>query len=380
MVQALAALPVLTTGTAVVPRGRRGGAAAVLVAVVLLHALVLAAWPSISDVAVRPGAAPTAVMQVRLAGTAGPAPGAAPQPQAAATPAADTDRPRAATATPAAGRAAAPARRVNTAAASPVAADVAAPPIATAATAATAAAPAADPSDADASTPPTAALDPAALALPTYRTQLPPPFTLAYQVHRPGPQRRSGPVELSWQPQADRYTLSLGSALLGSTSSGKLDDHGLAPERQADTRRTREVRAVNFQRDAGRITYSGPQVEHALLPGAQDRLSWLVQLAGILTADATLRAPGSTVRLFVTGPRGDAAVWTFTVIGPDTVDLPGSAPVPALRLLREPEGPHDTRVELWADPARHHLPVRMRLQARSAADGTEFLLAPRPTP
>ena len=29
-----------------------------------------------------------------------------------------------------------------------------------------------------------------------------------------------------------------------------------------------------------------------------------------------------------------------------------------VHLLREPRHPYDTRVEVWLDPARHHLPVR----------------------
>ena len=78
----------------------------------------------------------------------------------------------------------------------------------------------------------------------------------------------------------------------------------------------REQRAVNFQHEAGRITFSGPQLQLPLLPGAQDRLSWMLQLPAVLEAEPALRVPGSEVLIFVAGTRGDGQVWTFTRAGP----------------------------------------------------------------
>jgi len=78
----------------------------------------------------------------------------------------------------------------------------------------------------------------------------------------------------------------------------------VAPLRHAELRRAREQRAVNFQREAATITFSGPQVAYALPPGAQDRLSWMIQLPAILEADAALTRAGAVVTLFVAGTRG----------------------------------------------------------------------------
>ena len=89
----------------------------------------------------------------------------------------------------------------------------------------------------------------------------------------------------------------------------------MAPVRLVDRRRARELRAANFQRDVQRITFSGPQLDYPLSPGAQDRLSWMIQLPAIQPADPALSTTDARVTLFVVGTRGDAEVWHFEVRG-----------------------------------------------------------------
>jgi len=196
--------------------------------------------------------------------------------------------------------------------------------------------------------------------LPVYATRLPGPVQLAYQLQRG---ERQGHAWLRWQPETGAYRLQLetewtGQPAQGSSSHGLLDADGVAPVRHAELRKAREVRAANFQREAGRITFSGPSAVHALVPGAQDRLSWLIQLPAIVEADTALARPGQRVVLLVVGTRGDAEPWQFEVEGREALQLP-AGPVPdALRLKREPTRPYDSRVEVWLDPARAHLPVR----------------------
>ena len=117
---------------------------------------------------------------------------------------------------------------------------------------------------------------PGGTPLPAYAAHLPPPMTLHYSVRQGG---ATSQALLRWQPAGDRYRLTLersGQAALGSDSQGRLGAAGLAPERYVESRRGREQRAVNFQHEAGRITFSGPQLQYPLLPGAQDRLSWIM--------------------------------------------------------------------------------------------------------
>jgi hypothetical protein len=210
------------------------------------------------------------------------------------------------------------------------------------------------------SAPEPAAISPPALPdtepLPVYATAAPPSRRLHYRIER-GPQH--GEAVLEWAQQDGRYTLQLtaelaGRAVLGSISRGAFDHAGLAPERFVETRRQRELRAANFDRDEGRIAFSGPVHQHPLAGGAQDRLSWIVQLAAVLEAD-----PARTeVRLSVTGARGDSSVWHFVRVAPDEPGDTGRS----LHFRREARAAHDTHVDIWLDPDTHHLPVRLALR------------------
>jgi hypothetical protein len=211
--------------------------------------------------------------------------------------------------------------------------------------------------------PASAPAEPAAL----YRTLLPPRATLDYELRRG---RLAGSGTLVWRPRGERYELQLDGSVIGlrvltQASQGGLDPSGLVPERFTDQRARRPMQAANFRRESGRITFSGPSHELPLWPGVQDRLSWMLQLAAIVAADPARWTSGERIVLQVVGARGDAAAWTFEVLGEQVLDTP-AGPLPALHLRRVPRGAYDTGAEVWLDPARHHLPVRATL--RSGAD------------
>lgn len=193
---------------------------------------------------------------------------------------------------------------------------------------------------------------------PRYATRLPGSAVLAYRVQR-GP--LVGQARLQWQAEGDRYALrfeaqALGRPLIEQHSEGLLSGQGLVPERFTDRRRGRAPQTALFDREAGRIRFSGRPLELPAWPGALDRLGWVVQLAGIYAAAAE---PPVEVRLFVVGARGGAGPWVFRLEGRETVDTP-QGPVQALHLRREPEVGADQRVEAWLDPQRGHWPVRLR--------------------
>ena len=200
-------------------------------------------------------------------------------------------------------------------------------------------------------------------APPLYPTQLPPAVVLSYALDRGG---AAGSAELRWQPGDDGYTLTLSGGRSAGwafelASRGTVDAAGVAPDRFTDRRRRSGVLAVNFQRDSGRISFSRPALEWPLPEGAQDRLSWMLQLPAVVAADPARFAAGAQVQLFVVGARGDAETWVFEVLGSAPLELPAGRVDAALQLRREPRRPHDQRVEVWLDPARHHLPVQMRM-------------------
>lgn len=342
-------------GCPVTPRVPWRALGGVAVVVAALHGLVLVGWP----VPPRPPveAAATPPMSVRQLPAAAPA-----------RPARPPEEPQAAQPHPPARAAPAPARS----------AAVSTPPRGTGPAALAGAAPPAGP--APAGIPADPALDPAppvavsaapAVAPPRYPTQPPPSFEWTYQVQRGG---ASGRAVLRWAREGDTFDAAMtaevaGSAVLDWTSRGRFDAHGLAPDRFAVRRQGREMHAANFQRDKGLITYAGPSDAWPLPDGAQDRLSWMIQLAAIVDADPQRQAPGAETVIFVTGARGDAAAWTFVVAGPQAVDLP-TGTVTALRVTRRPGGPRPVQAEVWLDPHRQHLPVQAVL---TAADGGEPL-------
>lgn len=205
-------------------------------------------------------------------------------------------------------------------------------------------------------------------APPLYTTRLPPSVTLRYELQRG---RLSGSGELRWELDGDRYALHLDGSVFGlpvlvQNSAGRIDAAGLAPQRFTDQRARRATQAANFQREAGKVSFSGASHEVPLRDGVQDRLSWMVQLAAIVAADPARRAPGATTVLQVIGARGDAGLWAFRCLGETRVET-RSGPVDALHCVREPRGSHDTAVEVWLDPGRHHLPLRATL--RNGEDG-----------
>lgn len=320
-------------------------ALAVAVAVLLGHALLLG-WVGGGGALPVPRHEAPALQVRRLALPALPAPPAAPLPEVAAA----TQPPPA----PARRRSANPVPQPHLYPQPAEAAPPPAPPAVEPAPDATLAA--AEPPAAASAVVPDRAPEPAASAVaeappwPVYPTQLPAPAELHYELRRGA---LAGSGVLRWQVEAGRYELVLEGRVLGlpvleQASRGALDADGLAPERFADRRRGRDLRAVNFQREAGKITWSASTAEAPLARGAQDRLSWMVQLTAIAAAQPL--PPGRQVVMQVAGLRGEADTWAFTV-QPDAGDG-------LLHLLREPRRPYDTRVEVWLDPRRGHWPAR----------------------
>jgi hypothetical protein len=206
---------------------------------------------------------------------------------------------------------------------------------------------------------PAAAAAPGDEPTPHYRTRMPPATTLRYEMRRGF---LSGVGDLSWRPQGDHYELKLeasvsGLPVLTQVSAGGFDADGVAPVRFTDQRLRRGTAAANFQRAAGKITFSGPSTEFALRDGAQDRLSWMVQLAAIVAAEPQLSVAGARVVMYVVGSHGDADVWVFRCMGPEAVST-GVGTTAAIKFMREPREAYDTSVQVWLDPHRHSLPVR----------------------
>ena len=211
--------------------------------------------------------------------------------------------------------------------------------------------------------------------IPHYRTQIPPALTLRYVMQRGG---LRGNGELSWRPDGEHYELKLegrvaGLSVLTQISQGAFDADGVAPLRFTDQRLRRGTKAANFQRAAGKITFSGPSTEFPLRDGTQDRLSWMVQLGAIVAAEPKLRGVGAKIVMNVVGANGDASVWAFDCTAIESVAT-GAGSVNALKYVREPREPNDTQVQVWIDPAQHYLPVRAMQRSGTGEEVFELRL------
>lgn len=167
---------------------------------------------------------------------------------------------------------------------------------------------------------------------------------------------------LDWLNDGTGYSarMEIRIFLLGSrsqTSEGHLLATGLQPERFAD--KSRSERAAHFDRSQNRVRFSNNAPDAELLPGAQDRLSVFLQLAGLLNARPEAYPAGHTIELPVVGTSG-LEVWRFQVQDLTSLDLPAGSLI-ARHLIREPQGLYSTRVDLWLAPSLGHLPVRIRL-------------------
>lgn len=384
------------TGTAirVQPAAWRGPSAALVLAVLLGHALVL--W------SLQPGrlwsdaAAPAKPLQTRL--VTAPAAPAPPTPSATlstrpAVPSArpprgdamsagwhDGQGPSAATTPTAAAPAPMPAPEPSPVAAAPAAsaslpmganAPKPAPPSATE-TPPTPTAPAA-PAPALAAPPQAPPADharPQAASSPSPwpRPLLPPaPMRLAYSLtgmDRGLNYHANG--ELRWQHDGTAYRLSLEVRmfLLGGRrwdSQGLLGEDGLQPHKFVD--KARQERAVHLDRDGQRLVFSSRGQAQPLAAGVQDFLSLPLQLAaalqGAASGAAAQASPVGELRVPVVTAT-DAQLWTVRPLGAAPLTLGGQA-VPTWHWQAVADGRFDSRVDIWASPAHQHLPVRLRI-------------------
>ena len=205
--------------------------------------------------------------------------------------------------------------------------------------------------------------------------RMPAPTRLAFDVS--GQAKKfaySARAELLWQHDGNRYEArqEISAFLVGARtqrSVGTITEQGLLPEKFSD--KSRSEQAAHFDYAKGRVTFSANTPDAAAGPGVQDRLSLFIQLGAMLAADPGRIVPGTQITLTTVSARS-ADRWTFTVEGPETLDLP-AGPTPALKLLRLPRKDYDQKAELWVAPGLGYLPVRIKL-TQANGDFADLLL------
>jgi Protein of unknown function (DUF3108) len=218
---------------------------------------------------------------------------------------------------------------------------------------------------------PTTAPAPATPATTSSDSGLPPPAFTALQsgqysykviVTKNG-NPTEGKARITWQQDGEKYALELSISapieLLNYKSSGTLSPQGLMPLDFYDKTVFKSTVAAHFVYAQKKITFSTTPNETELIPGAQDRNSVFMQIAGLLAADPARYTPGTTFSIQIVNAR-EAESWLFTVNEPETLNLENGSQI-ALRLTRNPRREFDRKIELWFVPAMNYLPVRYRL-------------------
>jgi len=180
--------------------------------------------------------------------------------------------------------------------------------------------------------------------------------------------------KLLWQQDGQQYDAQLALNFLFKTlrsqhSHGAIGPGGIEPARFSDTRRN-EV-AAHFLREQGQVVFSNNAPSAPLLPGAQDRLSVILQLGALMAGDPGRYPPGAAFAIQTVGPR-DADLWIFKVEEDEHLTLPAGE-FNARKVTRNPRKPYDDKVELWIAPELGYLPVRIR-QTQANGDFADFQL------
>jgi Protein of unknown function (DUF3108) len=181
----------------------------------------------------------------------------------------------------------------------------------------------------------------------------------------------SGSAVLSWNMDGTSYKLSLEASAMvifsrTERSEGKLSPQGLAPERYSSQRTGRSEQATHFMPEIGKIKFSNNKPDEILLVGAQDRLSAIVQIAGIIGGDPERYKIVNRIPMQVAG-LDSAEIWQFDLQGTGDITVP-AANMQALKLSRMPRNEFDQRLEIWLSPLLGYLPIRIRQSSATTPD------------
>lgn len=204
---------------------------------------------------------------------------------------------------------------------------------------------------------------PAPPAAPAQLVSIPAPARLHYEVTVLARGiTLQGQARLDWRHDGSAYEARLELSAPGlrprvQRSEGRITGAGLAPRYFSD--RSRGEQATHFDADQGRVVFSNNQPQAPLVPGMQDRLSVVMQLAALVRGDPARFTAGTQLTIPTASTR-EAEDWIFSVGGEEDVALPNGA-MPALKLQRLPRREFDQKLELWLAPRMDYAPVRLRL-------------------
>ncbi|WP_167362665.1 DUF3108 domain-containing protein [Pandoraea faecigallinarum] len=203
----------------------------------------------------------------------------------------------------------------------------------------------------------------------------PPSVTLTYDALMNGVRNQTG--QLHWVNENGHYQLRISVPIIffGTfefVSEGGYDANGIAPSRYVEKRGRRAEYVTEFRRDATpalHFSRSGQSVP--LAPGAQDRFSVMMQLAGYARGNPERYTQVGVTHEFTVADTDSSEVWPVQYVGSETMTTPQGY-VETRHFTRLPRKAGDERrVDIWLAPSLDWLPVRVK---QTEPSGTEFEL------
>jgi hypothetical protein len=204
---------------------------------------------------------------------------------------------------------------------------------------------------------------------------LPPSADLVYKIDaRKKGIPLGGEALVSWRVGAGSYSAdnvaraSFLGKILDNRTEGTIDAFGLAPARFHEKRFRKDATTATFDRAAKTITFNDGKLSYPLLGGEQDRGSAQWQLAAVARAAPDKFVTGSEWKFFVAGRR-DAEMWTFKVLGRETI-ITGMGNMQAVHFVKlPPSGSGAQHIDLWLAPGHEWYPAKLRI----SEDDGEFV-------
>lgn len=193
--------------------------------------------------------------------------------------------------------------------------------------------------------------------------KIPSSKTLLYKVQAVNTVAPGGSATLKWEQDKGVYQLNFEATAaiiytIRWASQGVILDLGLAPSHFTEKRFRSSETAAHFDYENQLISFSKKEAKTAMLPGAQDRFSVVVQLASIIAADPDRFKAGQNIVIQVANTEL-AEAWVFNVLASEPLTWAGKS-YETLRLQRQARKPYDAQLELWLAKDLEYMPVRIK--------------------
>ena len=185
----------------------------------------------------------------------------------------------------------------------------------------------------------------------------------------------SGEANVKWQlggnNDAQSYSVVtetrvvLFGKILDASSFGRIDTHGLAPDKFVEKRFGKAESITRFDRNTKTMHFTESSQTYSIKGGEQDRTSATWQLVTLARASVDKVVTGSEWKMFVAGRR-DAEDWSFKVAGTETVTTPLGEFSAVHFVKAPPPDSKDQQLEIWLAPKLEWYPIRLKF---SDADG-----------